>query len=178
MIKLILDHFSNASDAQLHHGMRWYYSAHHMCKRISKHTKTDLFKVVGVLSALSPRNRWERNITDAVDVIRKGKKAKVATFGAMKRKALRVLEAESESEVLEILNGEKIKSFYMNIMHPYKSADVTVDVWAMRSVNYEGNLNKGAYRSIKQAYIDASKLVGVKPHELQAIVWGVVRDGN
>ena len=177
MIEQLREHFNNATNEQLHHGMHWYYKAHRICKRIALHTKTPLYKVVGVMSALSPRNKWERNISDTVDLIRRGKRAKVATYNANKYKALAILKADYPEEVETLLNGTKIVSFYNNILRPSQTEHVTIDVWAMRSVNFTGNLSsKGAYRGIQEAYIEVANEVGIKPHEMQAIIWGVVRD--
>ena len=177
MNELLKEHFNNATNEQLHHGMNWYWQAHRICLRISKYTKTPLFKVVGVMAALSPRNKWHRNISDTVDLIRRGKKSKVATYNANKYKALAILKADYPEEVETLLNGTKIVSFYNNIMRPYKEDHVTVDIWCMRSVNFTGNLSaKGAYNGIQKAYTEVSTELGIKPHELQAIVWGVVRD--
>jgi hypothetical protein len=131
------------------------------------------------MSALSPRNKWSRNISDTVDLIRKGRKAKVATYNANKFKALAILEADYPEEVETLLNGTKIVSFYNNIMYPAKADHVTIDIHAMRSVSFKGNIaSKGAYDSIKNAYVKASEILGLRPHELQAIVWSVVRDSK
>ena len=167
--------YLQATDDHIKHGMTWYNDAHHMCKRIAKHTNTDLYKVVGVLAALSPRNKWHRNISDCVDVIRKGKKAKVCTFNANKNKALKILKANSPSEVYAILNGRKVQSFYNNILKPFKSDTVTVDVWAMRSVGLDRAPNKTLYNGVETSYKTLAALKGIKAHELQAILWGVIR---
>lgn len=171
----LLEHFRNATDSDLHAGMRWYKDAHLRAKRISKGLKVPLYKVVGVIASLSPRNKWDRNMKDAVALIRKGKKAKVATFNANKRKALLVLEASNEKQVRILLNGRKITSFYENILRPYKNSSVTVDVWAFRSLGMEP-LNKN-YSLVEDAYKSTAKELGIKNHELQAIIWSVVRGG-
>lgn len=178
MVEMLLNKFSLASDEQLHKGMRWYNDAHHICKRIAKYTKTPLYKVVGVMSALSPRNKWHRNISDTVCLIRKGKRAKVCTFNANKNKALKVLRANSPEEVFTLLNGRKIQSFYSNILHPFKADRVTVDVWAMRSVGIDKAPNKTEYNRVEEAYREVAKRLRIKPHEAQAIIWGVVRDAS
>ena len=155
--------YLQATDDHIKHGMTWYNDAHHMCKRIAKHTNTDLYKVVGVLAALSPRNKWHRNISDCVDVIRKGKKAKVCTFNANKNKALKILKANSPSEVYAILNGRKVQSFYNNILKPFKSDTVTVDVWAMRKCTTQPRVKrrqmkpKSASTSIRKVMFPTSE---------------------
>ena len=167
--------YLQANSEHIHTGMTWYYNAHNICKRIAKYTKTDLYKVVGVMAALSPRNKWHRNISDCVDVIRKGKKATVCTFNANKNKALKILAAKDQKEVYTLLNGRKVQSFYNNILKPYKCDTVTVDVWAMRSVGLDRAPNKTLYNEVESSYKTLAALKGIKAHELQAILWGVIR---
>lgn len=171
----LMEHFTNATDSDLHGGMRWYKDAHHRAKRISKELNIELYKVVGVISALSPRNKWDRNMKDAVAVIRKRKKAVVATFGANKAKAIKILDANSESEVRTLLNGRKITSFYDNILRPLHSKSITIDVWAFRSLGLEPS-NKN-YLVAEKEYAETAKHLKLRAHELQAIIWSVVRGG-
>lgn len=171
----LLEHFRKATDSDIHVGMRWYRDAHLRAKRISEVLKIPLYKVVGVIASLSPRNRWDRNMKDAVALIRKGKRAKVATFNANKRKALLILEASNEKQVRILLKGRKVTSFYENILHPYKNDTVTVDVWAFRSLGLEP-LNKN-YSVVEDVYKSTAKELGIRNHELQAIIWSVVRGG-
>jgi hypothetical protein len=179
MVEQLNNLYLQASDSHIKHGMTWYWDAHHICKRIAKHTRLPLYKVVGVMAALSPRNKWARNISDCAEICktpkRKRKHVKTCCYSAMKRKAIKVLDAESPEEVYKILNGTKIQSFYSNILKPWKSDTVTVDVWAMRSVGLDKAPNKTEYKQVSDAYKQVANKRGIKPHELQAIIWGVIR---
>lgn len=156
-------------------GMGWYWEARKWAKVVSKEYNIPLYKVVGILSALSPRNRWERNKLDTVSIIKKGKNATVATFNPNKAKALRILKCE-ESEVLEILNGMKTKSFYSNI---YNAVDheVTIDIWAMRVVGLSTSLTSKRYKDIAEAFKVVAKELDIMPKQLQALTWEAVRNG-
>jgi hypothetical protein len=173
MNQLLRDLFREATNYDLHGGMTWYKDAHFRTKRLATALKIPHYKVIGVLSALSPRNKWDRNMVDTVNVLRKGKKAKVATFSANKEKALRIIKAQSPNEVEQILNGRKTQSFYRNILMPTLPTTVTIDLWAYRSLGLE-QVNKN-YSKAENAYKEVAKEIGILPHQLQAIIWSKVR---
>lgn len=175
MLESLIDLFANANEEHFNHGLRWYKKANAICKKLSKKHNLPLYKVVGIMSALSPRNRWERNILDTESVIVSGLEAKVCTFNPNKEKAVKILNASSKEEVFRLLNGRKVQSFYNNILMHKLSSTVTVDVWAMRSVGLDRAPNKTLYNQVEQAYKELALIVGLKPHEAQAICWGVIR---
>lgn len=157
-------------------GMEWYSKAREYCQNIATQYNLPLQNVVAALAALSPRNKWERNKKDLISVIEYGQNATVATFGKMKTKAILCLNAKSEEQILKILNGEKITNFFLNIY--YEECNfVTIDVWAIRVVGLKKSLTAKAYREITQAFREVSKRYGIMPKQLQAITWGVVRNG-
>jgi len=175
MLHNLLDHYINVSEEQLTHGFNWYKKANRICRSLAETHDLPVYKVVGILSALSPRNRWERNILDCESVIIHGINASVCTFNANKEKAVKILDCGDESELFSLLNGRKVQSFYNNILKPKKVSTVTVDVWAMRSVGLDRAPNKGLYDSVERAYTELGELLGILPHEAQAVIWGVVR---
>ena len=100
-----------------------------------------LYCVAGVIAALSPNNRWERNLADAEALIEAYlggeyiESVRVATYHAMRAKAWAVMDlctqhaepvlttADGYSEkeigtdaVVRLLKGQKISSFYAGIM--------------------------------------------------------------
>jgi hypothetical protein len=155
-------------------GMTWYYEAHLIALDMSKRTNTELYKVVGIIAALSPQNKWERNIQDAESFLRYGMFTKVCTFNSNKVKAMKIFNAESEGEVINILNGMKTVSFYHNILNviDYK---VTIDRWALRVVKHDKSLTPKVYREIELAFQEVAKEVRLLPKQVQAITWEQLR---
>lgn len=171
---MLLERFNTVTDEQIRNGMTWYADAHRFCVKVAKYTRTPLYKVVGILSALSPRNKWHRNKIDAIELIKRGKKGKYATFHANRDKALKILNNTSNiEEVRKILNAKKTVSFFNNILYPSVSKTVTIDVWAYRTVKLEQK-NKN-YNITEQAYKNVSDKLGIKAHNLQAILWENIR---
>ena len=167
---------NKSKQAHIDYGMEWYEQAREYCQGIAIRYKLPLYAVVGALAALSPRNKWERNKSDLVAVIEHGENATTATFNRMKDKAIMCLNATSEQEAVKILNGKKITNFFLNIYHE-ECNFVTVDVWAMRVVGLKKSLTNKVYDEITQAFREVAEVYDIMPKQLQAITWGVVRNG-
>lgn len=169
-------------------GIVWYAKALADCLWISEETEVPLHIVVGVCAALSPNNKWDRNIDNTLSLIRAFlngddvETVKVSTYHTMKRKAWSILELmPDQDEVIKILNGQKIVSFFCNIMG---EDTCTVDGHA-KNIFYgerhgltsdKSNIGKKEYATIQEAYVNAGKQVRfngrpLKAFEMQAITW-------
>lgn len=194
----ILKIYNLSTPAERRHGVTWYANAYSDCERIGTTFEVPTNIVAGVVSALSPNNKWERNIQNAhvlIDAFLDGEditNVKVSTYHAMKNKAWQILHAinpDSDSiddyvndrEIEIILNGQKITSFFNCILG---HDDCCIDGHA-KGV-YEGvrfpltsshnYISKSYYQEIKQAYIDAGNLTTyrnkrLRAYEIQAITW-------
>ena len=188
----IIKVYKLATPEEKRDGIVWYANAYADCSRIALDLSVPVHIVTGVVAALSPNNKWERNVVnahalieghlngDGIDDIR------VSTYNAMKRKAWHLLEEMPDHEgVIDILNGQKIVAFYRNIMG---DDTCTVDGHA-KNIYYgerhsltddKTNVTKKEYKTISQAYVKAGKRVRVngrslKAFEIQAITWVVWR---
>ena len=186
--KNIIAIYKLANASEIKHGLTWYVNANTDCMRIANTLELPLHIVIGVVSALSPNNKWERNIVNAEDLCKafiNGQdmdSIKVSTYHKMKQKAWHILETmPSYDETITILNGKKIVSFFRNISGD--ETDITIDGHA-RNIYYNDrqglttpntNIRKLEYLDIQKAYLRASKKLGVKAYELQAITWGAWR---
>jgi hypothetical protein len=161
-------------------GREWYTKAHNICAGIGKELGYDLVAVAHVLSALSPRNKWERNITDAYNVLKavnegKGPESvKVCTFTTNKVKAFEIAKGNIAIDKA----SPKTFAFVNNIAH-LDATKITIDVWHLRAA-FGGTIDSGLtplrYRQIEDITLRCAKKVGVKGYEFQAIVWGIVRN--
>lgn len=169
-------------------GVVWYARALADCMRIAEDSDVPLHIVVGVCAALSPNNQWDRNVTNTRDMVQAYINGddidsfKVSTYHAMKRKAWSILDAMPDHDgVISILNGQKIVSFYRNIIG---DDTCTIDGHA-RNIYYgerhglttdKTGVGKREYVEIQQAYVDAGKRVrfngrALKAFEMQAVTW-------
>ena len=185
-VRNILKVYRMATDDDVRDGIEWYARALREAQHISQRLGLPVSTVVGVMAALSPNNRWERNKVDAFNLCSAYVNEltmddiKVSTYHNMKAKAWSILEdhLSDDGDILARLNGQKIRSFYSNIMG---LDEVTVDGHALNIARgYRVGLTDDAtnigvklYRDLQAAYVRAAKRAGVKPHEMQAITWTV-----
>ena len=184
LVRNIVENYNSASINVIREGMAWYKDAHHLCENWANKYGTDASKVAGIIAALSPLTSWERN-KEIAELFLQGKRKGLHTK-AMIDKAEKILAANSWNENPEILNGDKITSFWYNIRAPYSRFGhfVTIDRHAI-SVAYGREINdkdrpqltKKQYNFIAMAYVDAAKEIskglGVirLPLEVQAVTW-------
>ena len=143
--------------------------------------------MAGVIAALSPNNKWERNVNDADRLCRAftlgGHSAtdsvKVSTYGANKVKALRILAGEFP---LNVLGGLKVRAFYQCIIGCNDS--VCIDghayaIWAGDRIatTKTPKISAKLYAAIAVDYIKAAETINsilgsdYTAAQIQAITW-------
>jgi hypothetical protein len=113
----ILAVFFTANAAELQHGSHWYADTLAACETIAQAYGLPVSTVAGVVAALSPNNKWQRNIIDADNICRlytsggydDAAQCRVSTFNSNKTKALQILSGELP---LDVLGGLKVRAFY------------------------------------------------------------------
>ena len=171
-------------------GVDWYPSALDIANRIAVKYGVSAEIAAGVIAALSPNNRWERNIVDAEAIIKcwaaGGTRTdmlnvKVCTYGKMKAKAVDILTRDIP--IVEILNGKKIIEFFNCITNPLLN-DVCIDghaysVWFGQRLTMKEvpAIGKKLRQQIKTDYRDATAFINEElgtfypPATIQAITW-------
>lgn len=162
--------YAQSSPEEREKGESWYPSARSAAKRISERTLVPLPTVIGVIAALSPGLRWEKNLEQAESfLLRKG----LGTYGVYGRrnteKARRILGGESP---LSVLKGDKVRSFY--------SAILGEDSLVIDSHAYSAALNKREnrwkvpripYGWIAAHYREVAESLGLSGKGFQATIW-------
>ena len=191
--KNILAVYDLATAGERREGMEWYARANRVAADIASEHGISLETAAGVIAALSPNNRWERNIVDAENVIRaysiggaeEAERVKVCTYGKMRTKAIQILEATSIVDHASILNGRKITAFYECIIGRLDAVCVdghAYSIWfgdrlTMKQVP---NIGKKLYAEIVSDYVEAARILSepgtlgvgtVSAFEVQAITW-------
>ena len=173
-----------ASVADIVAGQDWYDTARDAAIALSDRYGVDVTTACGVIAALSPRNKWTRNLIDAENLINvyatSGLEAcdavKVCTFGANKAKALRILASHPTLDVVEgILSGPKLTEFFRCIIG---QNDVCIDghaysIWFGDRVTLANVPSIGVKlrRQIKADYMAVALKNDMPAYELQAITW-------
>ena len=182
-VNSILAVYDEASGLEYFDGVGWYATARGDAVAIADRCELPLRVVVGVIAALSPTNKWERNLQDAQamcetfvsggyveDVV-------VSTYGKMRDKAWTILEdmPEDAQVVANILKGPKITDFFWCIL----GHDVCVidgHAWCIanadrRTMQEVPNIGKKRREELQDAYRVAAHARGLKAYQMQAITW-------
>jgi hypothetical protein len=175
---------ANASKEDIIAGRDWYPKAHDHAVRIGNGS---VEKGAGILAALSPAMGWDSNVEGAYHVSKTGTPFHLQTADN-NTKALRILSGEHP---LAVLGGQKVTSFYHNILNPDAPHEVTIDRHAHdiaigKPFGQKGDQKaqlslgaKGRYEHFKDAYLGASEQSGIKiPNQLQAMTWVAHREGR
>ena len=178
-----LNHFMNEAlknESTTMGGLMWYNDANSFCRVVSNKYDIPAFTVASVISALSPRNKWEQNLKDAVKVIEAFQSGvspeaiKVCTFHKNKFKAFDILEGKREIE----FSSRKTYSFVKNISE-LNNDFVTVDVWHIRAcfnkMIIKKSLTPKEYDQIVKVTKKVAEENGFFGYEFQAVVWEQIR---
>lgn len=174
-----------ASAAEIAEGKAWYPVARSIAIVLADQYGISANQAIGVLAALSPRNRWTRNVVDAEALTsaylaagsEQARLTRACTFGANKEKAIKVLESGLETlpMALDILKGPKLREFASCIAG---LDEVCIDghawcVWQGSRVTLSDvpKITAKAREQIKSDYRKAAADLGLKASELQAITW-------
>lgn len=186
-INSIIAVYNLSSQADKQQGEEWYDRALKFAGKLSALYDIEVTTVVGVIVALSPRNKWERNMQDAESMIKisaaGGKledlmNLKVCTFKIGKEKAAKILAGKvyDRFELLTILKGPKLCEFFNCILGDVE--DVCIDghaycIWVGDKIALANvpSIGKKLRKNIKADYQEAANFLGVQPHVLQAITW-------
>ena len=180
--------YNLATITDIGQGTNWYASANSFAQILSERYEVSKLQIHGVIAALSPRNRWERNMQDAENMVKVYAaggdysdllEVKVCTFTANKIKAAKILtlpvDQRSDSEIKAILSGPKMIEFYHCIQ---ELDDLCIDghaysIWAGDRITLANvpSIGKKLRKAIKADYLQAAEEVGVPPYVLQAITW-------
>ena len=168
----------------------WYLEANKWAVEVSEFLlsftgqNVSVQQVLGVVSALSPMQEWNKNKEIAIQLIMTG------DCGYMERgkqKARDILSLSKmsgiqpvfafDNEIKSILNGEKTKTFYENMVYPTRSGGVTVDRHAISIAighiadDKEQSISGAVYTFIENCYIMTAETLGLAPLHLQSITW-------
>ena len=168
-----------ATQEDVHQGVSWYSTAHTFSVGLARKYGLTVRQAAAIVAALSPRLGWGDNQRYADHLARYG--GCMGPLGANVRKAAAIRNGADPRTVFGFDNarnvrkgqGSKVRSFYLNVLDPKHSQDVTVDGHAAAIAGADPKVlaRVGGYESIAEAYRTVAAEVGLAPHEVQAITW-------
>ena len=106
-------------DVSVSQGVTWYNRARAHAALLDPN---NVSRAAGILAALSPLNSWPQNMRLASEVYAGNRSIGYMSNGA--NKAYRIFDGEAP---LDVLSGNKVRSFYLNIIGDDSVETVTVD---------------------------------------------------
>lgn len=176
---------SLASPQDVAAGSTWYNEAHDVAADIEHETGVSVWTAAAVLAALSPSNKWERNILDARNLCeawstgRSPASVRCCTYNANKEKAWRILEGDPG--VLD--NSPKVWAFANTITLRNKAACVVIDRWHARACLtrskrrkiVQESLTSLQYDRVERLTIEEAMKANEAPCVYQAIIWCTIK---
>jgi hypothetical protein len=161
-------------------GLDWYRVAAGEARALAADYGVSFEAAAGVIAALSPRTSWELNVSYARELFETGK---APTLGRNVDKARAIAAGASPDAVL---GGDKVRSFYSNIVHPASDA-VCIDRHAVDCAvgRQLSDRERGPYLSTSaryRAFADAYRAAArtatypCTPAQCQAVAWVVERN--
>lgn len=167
-------------------GSAWYPIAHSVALDLADRYEITECQAIGVIAALSPRNRWERNVHDAEALIaayvasgaEQAMLTKVCTFSSNKAKAVKILNTNDPTAdaVRAILSGPKLQEFFTCILGSRQEICIDGHAFCIWNGGRTGLKDVPAIgvklrREIKADYLAAAAELDIDPSACQAITW-------
>ena len=179
--------YKMATPEHIKAGKLWYTEAHAFCVDLAIRHNVEIDKVVGILSVLSPQVSWPVNKQAAQNLLATGDCPGYTGYKANIAKARNILQGGDIQQTLGhgTRYGAKVQAFFDNIRFPTESFMVTVDTHALRAafdiVDVPRALSRAVFESslnaeIQLAYKHVALGYNLRPCQLQAIIWLVVKD--
>jgi hypothetical protein len=174
-----------ATTEEINQGLNWYSEAQEFCHDLAITYGVSGEVAAGVVSALSPNNKWNRNKFDAIQVfqaVKDGKSAndvKVCTYGANKRKAFEI--AQGNEKLLR--QSPKTYAFARNV-GALDPNHVTIDKWHLRAcqttsenpVSAVQSCTPKQYEVLEEETLKVAKEFGMSGYAFQAVVWVTIKN--
>ena len=176
----ILAVLNQADKESFDFGKRWYTIANGIAVNLTG-KDVNQAQAVGVIAALSPLKSWKQNVKLAREFVFEGKRG--GHTGVMVKKAADILALNNPTtdEVIEILKGQKITNFFLNIYYPNKDVAVTIDRHAVgialigtkkiKQTEEDGQITKAQFEFLVHCYKWAAAELDMSAVQLQAITW-------
>lgn len=169
--RAILALYDATSDDTRIAGELWYQVAREECETLAAEFNLSIVQACGIVAALSPNLRWDRNIR-AARAIMTGHNSEA--YPANEYKARRIMSGESP---LDVLGGLKVRAFYSNILNGGMDTVVTIDGHAFNAAYglaqpvKHANVTPRQNVTLQRAYRVAARMRGITGPAMQATVW-------
>lgn len=176
----VLAVYNNATANNLREGLSWYLDAHNFATILAANFGSNVTTAAGVIAALSPMMGWETNKKQATKAFQNG----TAAGCGLTRNCAKADFIMAGNDPLAILSGNKVRAFYSTILDPHGIYAPVIDrhaydiaVGQVTNDKARSALSrKGEYERFAEVYIDAARVAGISPAQMQAVTWVAWRE--
>lgn len=169
----ILKLYERATGPEESAGLVWYKEAQNFAIDVANEYDLTIRQVSQLISLLSPQKKWEQNKADVISFLDGSTSSIFST-----KKTLSECEAVVDSNFEIPQSRLKTYAFAKCIeyAHDEKHDPVVIDRHAIKIAYGQQSakpiiITEKRYRDASEAYVLASKKLGIRAHELQAITW-------
>ena len=160
-------------------GARWYRDNRRMIRRESDELNLPRSVVAAVYAAFSINNNWQGNVKRASACLRHLLQHATPDMGLHISQSLALAAYDAmDGDVIESLigkNARKVRTFYGAFMGR-SSVKPVIDRHASDIAGYGKKVPDGKnYERIAAEYVEAARIIGIRPEELQAATWTIWR---
>lgn len=183
-INSIIRFYNEATVDEIKDGLCWYIEANKYCKELASRFAITISQAAGIVAVFSPQAGWTENKRYAVSFLINPKRVLRSRVQLIKAKKIVRLSGEAAIyNALAISDGAlKTKSFFLNILNPDITTNVTIDRHAIavctQSIDHVFALDKQyakytnkQYNFFAECYLKAASKLDLLPQQLQAITW-------
>lgn len=162
---------SHATPAQIEAAVQWYADAElvaHDVMRIIRQRgiACNLEQAASIVSSFSPRQRWSRNVVQALEFAHGGAPSGLKNNLRMAQYSL--------VKGFDALKGQKTNNFARAIAGDESA--ITIDVWMLAAAGLDRkDTNKTLYRELSDAVREVALHLGLTPRSTQALIWIIFR---
>lgn len=157
---------AKATYGQIEQASKWYLDAERVAEEVARNLGVTLEIGATVVSAFSPRERWTRNVSNAIK-FSLGKE--VVALGNNIRMANAALTMGFDA-----LKGQKTNAFARAIAGNENA--VVIDVWMLRALGIEKKSpSQSQYVAMAEAVTAVAVEHAMTPRAMQALIWIIVR---
>jgi hypothetical protein len=168
------DIVSLATASQVEQACEWYTDAELIATDMiyiyaRRGIAVTIENTASIISAFSPRQRWSRNVVQALEFAHGGKPVGLKNNLRMAELAL--------TNGFAALRGLKTNAFARAIAGDYDA--VTIDVWMISAAGLDAKkgVNKTQYRELADAVRTVAQELHMTPRVAQALIWICHRGG-
>lgn len=180
----IINAYALCDEQEIENGKVWYNIAHHWAKNLAEIYGIKVQAVAALAAVFSPLKSWSLNQRLVEEYLECRTCGHFSTQILKAHAIMHVCEVEYDLKnldkmLLNIINGDKTKNFYLSIAYPDNDYSVCIDVHMLKLAKIDAkNFKAAAYAMYATELTKVAKSLNILPLQLQAILWVHIKNND